>query len=644
MNRWMLKGTALSMAACIGLVACGEDVAPDDTTTSTDDGVVKQFDGKGDRWDWRNNPSRFRTELEYNFEALPAEGAAENVAWAASYWPYYEDGINYRWQGNDVLSPAEKYDKAVNGWEPDDEFMALKPFNPSTCEWDDAYYEGLGPAAEWTSRNKGNWISHNGLDDDDDGLADADECGFGDETDRDGVETWWGICHAWAPAAILEREPLKAVERNGVTFETSDLKALLIMQYDRTGAHMLGGRCNEKEVERDEQGRITRSECRDLNAGSWHTIITNFLGKHQRPFVIERVYDYEIWNQPLVGYEITEQREISLSEANDLLNVSMGEGTDVFVHGLEEGTLEARMVLELANSADFVTLDDSVRLDRRAAENIVAARPYESLEKLDDVAYVAEDAFIKLFDYASDNDFADLVSTYNYNDDAVRFVEVHMTTEWITESHAMDTPTTDVIDRYTRNDRYHYILELDVEGNIIGGEWVGNSIVSHPDFVWLPTAAYGGNPSIDIDIVREMIAESRKDDTEPTEPTEPAEGEVSFSVTEVTEIPDNDPNGATSVLTIEDQGMVAGVTIDLAIGHTYRGDLVVELRHGGVSVAVFDGNDVDNGWEDDVTLEAQALSGFEGSSLSGDWELRVVDTMGQDTGSIESWTLNVRLK
>jgi hypothetical protein len=639
MNNWMIKGTALSLAACLGLAACGEDT--NDTASSTQDGVVKQFDGKGDRWDWRNDPRRFRTELDYNFENLPGEGAAENVAWAASYWPYYEDGINYRWQGQDVLSPAEKYDVAFNGWEPKENFMELKPYNPSTCEWDDAYYDALGPAANWTHINKGNQMSRNGVDDDGDGLSDAEECGFGENKDRDGVETWWGICHAWAPAAILEREPLKAVEHNGITFETADLKALLMMQYDRTGAHMLGGRCNEQEVERDERGRITRSECRDLNAGTWHTIVTNFLGKHKRPFVIERVYDYEVWNQPLVGYEITSQKEISLSEANELLNVSMGEGTGVFVHGIEEGTLEARMVLELANTADFVTLDDDARLDRRAAENIVAARPFESLEKLDSVSYVAEDAITKMFEYASENGYADLVSEYLYNDDAVRFVEVRMTTDWITESEAMDTPTSDIIERWTRHDYYHYILELDAAGNIIGGEWVGSSIVKHPDFIWLPTAAYAGNPHIDTQTIRELIAKSRED---VDQPTDPVAGELSFTSDERFEIPDNDPEGTSSVLLVEDEGTVASVTVDVDIRHTYRGDLVVELRHGGVTVAVFDGADVSNGWDDDVTLEAHALAGFEGSTAKGEWELRVVDTMGMDTGAIESWTLNLQLK
>ena len=47
--------------------------------------------------------------------------------------------------------------------------------------------------------------------------------------DRGGVETWWGLCHAWAPAAILEKKPLHAVtmptQYGDITFEVGDIKA-----------------------------------------------------------------------------------------------------------------------------------------------------------------------------------------------------------------------------------------------------------------------------------------------------------------------------------------------------------------------------------------------------------------------------------
>lgn len=642
-----LKVPALASLLVVG-TACGD--ATNQPAPSTDDGVVKAVDGRADRWNWRNDPRHFRTEFDYAYENLPSSGAAEHVAWAASYWPYYEGGINYRWQGSNVLSPAEKYDQAFNDWEVPEGFMDLEPWNSYTCEYDEAYYEGLGPAASWTDRNKGTWLAHNGVDDDDDGVEDADECsdGWGE---YDGLESWWGICHAWAPAAILEDEPVEPVTRNGVTFEVSDLKALLIQQYDRSDAYMVGGRCNEEELERDENGRITRTECRDLNAGSWHVMITNLLGASSRPFVIERTTNYQVWNQPLVGYEITEQREITLDEAHELLQITLDDldaGTGEVVNGIEEGTFLGRAVLELVNTATFEALDDDARLDRRAAENIVNARPLSTLAELDAVSYVGETAFEQLQSYVEANDLVDAPEPeYIYNSDAERFVEVRMTTDYVTESHPSTEPRVPQSDRYMRHDNYHYILELDADGDVIGGEWVGSSNMNHPDFVWLPVAARGGNPNLDIDVIRELIRESRAgfddggDDGDDGDNGGDDAHLATYTSTEVLDIPDNDPDGVTSTQTVSDTGTVKTVKLDLEIAHTYRGDLVVELVKDGVIITVYDGSTAETPWADDLTIDGKAVDGFLGASLEGDWELRVYDTMGYDLGNLVEWTLNV---
>ena len=33
---------------------------------------------------------------------------------------------------------------------------------------------------------------------------------------------------------------------------------------------------------------------------------------------------------------------------------------------------------------------------------------------------------------------------------------------------------------------YRYILEVDADGDVIGGEWLGDSKPKHPDFAWVP--------------------------------------------------------------------------------------------------------------------------------------------------------------
>lgn len=626
-----------------GVSACADTTdVPSEAVNQTDDGVVKSsgVDEKSDAWNWRNNPVHFRAELNYSFEELPLEGASDRVAWPASYWPYYEDGINFRWQGTDTLSPAEKYDNAFNDWDVDDEFMQLRPFDTATCEYDEEYYTSLGPAASWTHQNNGNWMATNGVDDDGDGVADSEECGWGEDQDFDGIETWWGICHAWAPAAIMEDEPIEPIERNGVRFEVSDIKALLIEQYDRTDAYMLGGRCNEREIERDENGRIVTEDCRDLNAGTFHVIVSNFLGLNSRPIVIERTTGYEVWNQPLTGFKVTSHREVSLEEAHQLLNVEATPGTGEFVHGVEVGSTDANAILDLVNTASRDTLDVDVRLDRRAAQNIVDARPFDSLVELDEVPYVASRAFGKLLTFAKDNGYwVAPEQDYVYNPRAQRFIEVRATTDWVTESHASTEPMAPSVDRYTRHDHYHYLLELDAEGKIIGGEWLGSSHGTHPDFIWLPTRARYGNPHVDVNLVRDMVQESRQNlDSEEDVQTLRVSNEAAI------EIPDNTPEGVSSFIDVEDTGVVKDVRINLDIEHTYRGDLIVELRHAGVAMNVYDGSEASNPWDDNVVIEGQLVDGFLGSELQGEWELFVYDRWAYDVGQLVSWSLDIEFE
>jgi hypothetical protein len=649
------------IAGVVALSACASeptvDVAPE--TDVTPEGEVKNNIGKADAWNWRNDPARFRTELSYEFSKFPLEGKSP-TPWAASYWPVYKDSINDRWQGEDVLSPAEKYDVAFHGWEATEDFMKLRPFNSDTCaEFDTGYYEQLGPVADFTSKFKGNLKARNGKDDDNDGIADADECkssvdGTTNEEKRDGVETWWGICHAWAPAAIMEPEPLAAVTRDGVTFEVSDQKALLMMQWDKANAYMMGGRCNDKEVERDElTGRVISSQCRDLNAGSWHVIVSNLIGLNKRGMVIERTWNYEVWNQPLFGYKVTHNEEITLDKAHELLNLTANTagGTGDLIHGLREGSNTAVGIINLVNGASLAKLDDAVGLDKRAAEAVIAFRSgndgligtgddvaYRTLTELEDTYFVGEAAFGKLVEYATANGF--VPQRYAYNEKAVKFVEIKMTTDWITEQHPLKERTDDVISRYTRHDHYHYILELDANDEVIGGEWVGSSIASHPDFVWLPVRGAGGNPHLDMDIIRDIVNEGRKSVL-----GEAASGDV-FDVASSAKvaIPDNNTDGAVSAIDVAESGKILSMTMDLNIEHTYRGDLSVVLRHGSISIPIFNGREEPNPSSDNVELTAEVVNGFEGLDIAGEWQVIAVDGMGADVGSITGWSLHFEIE
>ncbi len=365
--------------------------------------------GKADQWDKLNDPDRFvrylDEELVYTLADLPLEGRAKKRAWPASYWPTYEDSTNARWLGAETLSPMEKYDLVFNGWVPPEDFMSLQPRQVDCADtsFDPEYYQVIGPAARWMSEHRGHWRTHDGLDNDNDGKI--DEC-----SGHEGIGVWWGLCHAWTPASLLEDEPLYPVTIKGVTFEISDLKALMITAYDYSRAMVVGGRCKTDSVERDENGRIINIECRDTNAGTFHVILTNFLGLLELGFAEDRTYDAQVWNQPVDSYVIESLREVSESEAIALL-----------------------------------VTDPST------------------------------------------------VMSYPYNDQAKSFVEVIVDVKYVVESRPMSEPITDNHHRYLRDDLYHYILELDGDGQIIGGEWINGSAESsfghfsqQPDFLWLP--------------------------------------------------------------------------------------------------------------------------------------------------------------
>lgn len=239
------------------LSACGQGsvLVSDELETPE---AVKQAEA----WSQQDNPSIFTATLEYRYDKLPKAGEAAVTPWAGSYWPTYEDNINYKWAGAASDSPSKKYEKAFGGTNVEDavsryrriESAARRCTDASTCN--SAYGEVC--AKRGRSRTEGRCVA-----------------------------TWWGICHAWTPAAILLPEPRYPVTRNGVTFQPQDLKALASLVHDSTQTKFVSLRCNKMNsmpdgggIRYDSYGRPIDAdrECRDTNAGSYHLLLANYLG------------------------------------------------------------------------------------------------------------------------------------------------------------------------------------------------------------------------------------------------------------------------------------------------------------------------------------------------------------------------------
>lgn len=76
---------------------------------------------------------------------------------------------------------------------------------------------------------------------------------------------------------------------------------------------------------------------------------------------------------------------------------------------------------------------------------------------------------------------------YAFNDDAVELRRVRLELVWVNvASPNLNGPLTAYLRYFALADAYEYILELDDDGAIVGGEWIGASRRNHPDFLWMP--------------------------------------------------------------------------------------------------------------------------------------------------------------
>lgn len=204
--------------------------------------------------------------------------------WSASYWPTYRGVIAERY-ATDV---PKSQDWQVNH----DHFLA----NPA----DTLPLDKLSPSEKYEKL-----VGMN------DGLLSKNMWGAGAYyyNKHGEVETWFGICHGWAPASYMFLRPKKAVtvttaDGEPLTFYPEDIKALasLLWAHGDFRVNFLGARCRDKEPEADNNERITDEKCFNNNPGAWHMAVVNQIGHLRKNLILDVIYDYQVWNQPIVGY------------------------------------------------------------------------------------------------------------------------------------------------------------------------------------------------------------------------------------------------------------------------------------------------------------------------------------------------------
>ncbi|KAG6972606.1 hypothetical protein JG688_00003904 [Phytophthora aleatoria] len=234
--------------------------------------------------------SFFGKTMESNFNVLKdsyATASCDVLPWSGDFWPTYKDGINVVWKDGEP-SPAEKYATA---------------FDLNV----DAFMNGISLSTGVLSES----YTGSSTCSSDSGCDGGSLCALRDEaTNGFCIPTWYGLCHAWAAAAMFEAEPKCDVQKNNVTFHSVDMKALITQLYDGAAIDVVftGARFNgpDSPEELDKYGRYEDEARRDINAAFFHIAVANILGKQRQSFIVDVSSGLQVWNQPVQKYEFLE--------------------------------------------------------------------------------------------------------------------------------------------------------------------------------------------------------------------------------------------------------------------------------------------------------------------------------------------------
>jgi hypothetical protein len=112
-----------------------------------------------------------------------------------------------------------------------------------------------------------------------------------------GGPDWWGHCHAWAAASILEPEPRREVSQGGVTFRVGDLKGLLSEAHFSDHAVFYGERFNGDPDD----------DFEDMYPLQLWDVLRQQILVNKLPMVFDLVPTAEVWSYPAYQYRISFQ-------------------------------------------------------------------------------------------------------------------------------------------------------------------------------------------------------------------------------------------------------------------------------------------------------------------------------------------------
>jgi hypothetical protein len=475
-----------------------------------------------DGWDPVNNPVTMMASehaFETRYAALPKTGYPERLPWSDNYWPTYQGGVAHRWNWDKAkeLSRLESNssDRLYRGQL--DENPAIQTLRSEVYGYGTytkeqllampgeerrAVIRSLSPAEKYdiyrgdfqyptvTAERKRTGIMQT--------LRDRQEYKSGKT-----IETWFGLCHAWAPATVIFKEPgpitVTSKDQIPVEFAASDVKALITYMIDEDNSQtrfntFMGTRCNS-DISQNNVARLDKELFGLLTPNNNESVekAIEALFKETSIDVAVKMglVPYILAYADSAEYAKKRFEEVASSLRRYANSYTMPDFNAAYARGPQ--TLALAGTASLTPAERLEGIKEAFRTkacsDTNAGAFHLVLSNIVGIQKQSFIADITRDR--EVWNQAVAGYVTKEVAQYSgdkISPDAapgtVKEVEIWTTFYYTTEMAPAWSPFGDgtkLDRRYHVPLTYRYKIELDANGHIIGGSWLSDS---RPDFLW----------------------------------------------------------------------------------------------------------------------------------------------------------------
>lgn len=256
--------------------------------------------------------------------------ASSTRRWTTSETIYYYEAYDGSWS-NDIYGyyffwyPPEGYSGYVNAYIADECYEGSSTHTPWTGSWWPQYtgigvhlYDPNGPMEKYDE-----YVSSGGL---------AQNWEYANHRTTNPSEQWFGHCHAWTNAAILESEATSSKVKDGITFTVGDQKGLVTEIHCADHTDLWVG-------ERYDTGDPP-AHYQDVYADDFHNVVIDKIGRDNIPLAMDIDPGVLVNNHPCYEYEMSYSADESSPSIIHVVATLKFADADVIYNPSYVGTME----------------------------------------------------------------------------------------------------------------------------------------------------------------------------------------------------------------------------------------------------------------------------------------------------------------